>query len=364
MEDTMLAQFEGTWLCGSYADVANGDPIDRISQTAQMAFRPIVLGGGEWRRTGALHEQDWLVPVARKIHRDFTGIPTGAQSGTAYWHYVSRQVRGTLLLPSIAKHVHGGTTPDLPYARWAKEDRCLVEEVAPGNIPFMRGTPTPFALQFFGGIPRYGEIFEEALVQQINAILADDPTTIIQLELPAELAFVSFGPNFKHKQAIAKRMVEAIGRVIRRTPKGTRFAFHLCWGDLKNHPFVPRPLQSQYSKVALINAILELDVWDEWVLYAIHDPFCDGDHVPTKVEAAYNAYDHLMPIPEGTIYVLGILKSDFGAESTVHVAKLLSRRIRARRFALAAPCGDARKPLEEVATQYRIGRAALTGLAA
>lgn len=313
------------------------------------------LTGGEHRKD----EKDWVVPVTRQIFRALSLV--ASPNGSQYWHYVVRKLLGFVLFLVIFVRVKMGKMPRLPYGTWAGEDRRIIRAADPNARP-MRGMPTPKALKFFSGIPLFGRYFERLVADQIREIVEANPETVIQFELPAELAFTSAPIGSWWQRRIARRMAASLERVIRQSPRGTQYAFHLCWGDLNNRPFVPKFLQSNMAKVFLINAIAELSVWNEgWTLFAIHDPLCDGVNDPATDERYYNAYWALVSLPEGTRYVLGVLRAGFSARQTHRVALILTERLedKVKLFALAPPCGDERKPLEKVEEQYTTGREVL-----
>lgn len=321
----------------------------------------IALPSGELRP----EEEDWLVPVTSQIFNALAPRPW-ALSGKRYGHFPLRKLLGYVLSPAIAWNIKRGKMPYLPHAKWAAEDsRAIraVKEATGCTMPAMRGMPTATAWKFFSGIPGFKWLFEKRVVQAVRAILKDDPSTVIQFELPAELAFTSMPPWRDGRAKMTRRMAASIERIIRELPKGSRIAFHLCWGDLRRRPFVQKWMQRNANKVLLINALLELGVWQEgWNLFAVHDPLCDGRNVPSLNAAAYNAYDELLQFPDGTIYAVGALHHQFDAESTTEVARLLETKLTGKgveQMALAPPCGDGRKSLEEVLEQWRIGLEAL-----
>jgi hypothetical protein len=145
-------------------------------------------------------------------------------------------------------------------------------------------------------------------------------------------------------------------RIIRKSPPGSRFAFHLCWGDLRGRPFVPKWLQRDSTKVKLMNAITKMSVWMQgWKLAAIHDPCCDGKHPPKQQTEDYTDYNALAAFPMSTLYALGIMHDSLTVDEIVEVGKILIRKgwkAGVRKFAIAAPCGDSRKEEGHVVRQY------------
>lgn len=354
----------GLFSSGSYSLVQNNQgKTDRratlenfVRLTGGMAT---VVTGGEWRQHPEDGEENWLVPICRKIFKKLSLWPITANNGLKYWHYPVRKLLGFFLAPIIWMRAAFGSMPALPYAQWAAEDGPYIDAVR-GNAHRMRGMPTAKALKLFSGLPLLGGFMERRVAEQARFILEADPETVISFELPAELAFVSvpFG-----KQKIARRMTKSLEKIIRQCPKGTRFAFHLCWGDLNHKPFVPKRAQSNRSKVALITELVLMKIWQEgWVLFAIHDPMCDGKNYPSEDAASYADYDDLPEFPQGVIYALGLLKAGFSTDRTVYVARMLQYKLEQKgitRFDLAPPCGDARTPEAHLENHWQIGREAV-----
>jgi len=347
---------------GSYRTVPNDEAPDRRATLDRFVEltggQAVAITGGEWRRDPQDSEEDWLVGVCYQIFSRLSLITSKAIGGKKYWHFVIRKLLGWLLAPLIWIRFAMGATPELPYYRWHTEDSPDIDAVR-GKARKMRGIPTAKALKFFSGLPLLGKFMEQRVADQVRLILEDDPETVIDFELPAELAFVSLSFLPPIKQWTARRMAESLERIIRECPKGSRFAFHLCWGDLNHKPFVPKPLQSNKSKVTLVTEILLLSAWTEgWTLFAVHDPLCDGTHYASSKEEDYADYDDLPPFPAGTIFVLGLLKAGTSVSTTMHIAQFMAEKLRRKgvtQFCLAPPCGDARTPENGVAAHWQTG---------
>lgn len=347
---------------GSYRRALGDTPEDVLRCMIELTGGELVtLTGGEHRP----YEDKWVVPLTRQIFNTVAPLPL-ALSGERYGHFLARQMLGHVLYPFIVRNIKRGKLPYLPHDTWAREDGQIIRaatEATGSNMPPMRGVPTATAFSFFSGLPGSKKRFERRVELAVQNILNNDPSTIIQFELPAELAFTSMGLSDRQRVETARRMAASIERIVRELPKGSRIAFHLCWGDLRRRPFVQKWMQRNANKVLLINALLELGVWREgWNLFAVHDPFCDGRNLPSLNRAEYDAYDGLLQFPDDTIYAVGALHHQFDAESTAEMARLLETKLTGkgvRQLALAPPCGDGRKPLEEVLGQWRIAREAL-----
>jgi hypothetical protein len=282
---------------------------------------------------------------------------------------VYRKLLGYVMFPVIAIRVGLGKTPALPHDEWAREDSAHikeVEQITGHTAQKMRGMPTAKAFKFFSGMPLFSRLFEQMVANTAANIVLADPEIIIQFELPAELSFTTTPLGENRRKAVARRMAVSLERIIRRLPPGTKVAFHLCYGDLNRREFIPTWLQSNAAKVILVNAITGLSVWQEgWELAVIHDPLCDGRHDPKESAADYAAYDNLATIPAGALYAVGTLRAGFTVAQTTRVARIFEAKLAAAggtRIALAPPCGDGRKPIDEVEKQYRIGCEAIRQL--
>jgi hypothetical protein len=354
---------------GSYCAVPNNEAPDRRATLEAFVRRTdghaAAITGGEWRRARGDSEQDWLVGVCYNIFSRLSLVTSKAIEGRKYWHFVIRKLLGLILAPLIWIRAATGAMPELPYHRWHTEDGPDIDAVR-GSARKMRGVPTAKALKFFSGLPLLGGFMEKRVANQVKRILEDDPETIIDFELPAELAFVSLSFLPSIKRWTARRMAKSLERVIRQCPKGSRFAFHLCWGDLNHRPFVPKWLQSNKSKVILITELVLLGVWIEgWNLFGIHDPMCDGTHNASHKEEDYADYDNLPYFPPGVIFALGILKAGNSVGNVVSIAKFMAKKLKRKdvtQFCLAPPCGDARTPQDEVDEHWQIGREAIERL--
>jgi hypothetical protein len=364
------------WKPGSYRSCSDTegkpDPYATLTKVVRdTADNTRTLTGGEHRK----REQPWVVPYCTDVlNALISPFSVGKENGTKrYRDFFGRLGLVILLFPLVLWNAARGKIPALPWAEWTAEDYITFNEVqsATGSKAiYMRGIPSPRALTLFSGVfllgllvPGFLRRFEKRVGGELEKILAKDPKIVIQFELPAELAMTST-PIPGVKRLIAWLMMRMFTRLIKRsTPKGTRIAFHLCWGDLDGHPFVPLWLQSNRSKVVLMRAIRSMRVWRSgWELFEIHDPHCDGKNPPKMDEASYRAYNKLWSLfrrrQSDFTYALGILHVGRSTEEIVNIGKILiSKAWEAgiRDFDIATPCGEARKSQEEVDALNRQG---------
>ena len=370
----MSADWVGLWATGSYprytGDQGSVDPVLMQRRMAEWTQGELITRtGGEWRED----ETNWIIMVCDRIH-EALGLPLLRRSQRpTYWRYNLQVLLSFFYRGRARRRLREGRLPELNYARWAVEDRGIFDRVQAethDQSRYMRGLPSPRAIKIFSGL-LLGQLgaFEAQMKQQVEQITAGDSAAVIQWELSVELSFGAFRlyPAWV-KRRIFRRFLAMIARLVAATPAGTAHAFHLCWGDLNRRPYVPAFLRSDTAKVELINALLELGVWDhnggEQRLFAIHDPLGDGEHAPRLDPAARSVYNRLHAFPDHTIYALGLLHAGLSLDDTVSLARALADELsdRVERFALAAPCGDQRKPAAEVEAQYHKAVAALQQL--
>jgi hypothetical protein len=113
------------------------------------------------------------------------------------------------------------------------------------------------------------------------------------------------------------------------------------------------------AKIALINAIVAMGLWDDWNLFAIHEPFGNGDHAPTiSVEELDQYRRYLHELPPGVIYGLGVLHllNDVGITLALvtSLIEVLGKK-GVTTFAIAATCGWGRTQYDDAVTLIERG---------
>ena len=334
------------------------------------------LTGGELRPL----QTDWARPICDVI-TDALGLPALEPGrGGKYTDYLGRMLNGVRYRRRINARIAAGHLPHLPYAEWARQDHADYDDVqaATGSTArFLVGIPSPLAMRMFSGVLwGHAEAFEERVATQIREILAEHPDTVIQFELPVEIGMASFGRVVMPRpllRRLVRRLLAPFERLIAAAPAGARFSFHLCYGDLGHKPFVPKALQSPVVMVELINAILGMDAWsargtDGPRLFAIHDPWADGQNVldqGSRLAGRARAYRRVGAFGDpDTIYAAGGLGANLSVDDVEEFARLVGSLFegKAGRIALATPCGNGRSPIDDVRQTYRHGHQALRKL--
>ena len=380
----MSIDFAGIYWAGSFPRVGHGPaPEEPDASPSSTALADVVewtggdvidLTGGELRPL----QTDWARPICDVI-TDALGLPALAPGrGGKYTDYVGRMVNGVRYRRRINSRIAADLLPHLPYAEWAREDHAGYDDVrtATGSTArFLVGIPSPLAMRMFSGVLwGHARAFEDRVATQIREILAERPDTVIQFELPVEIGLANFGRVVLPRpvlRRLLRRLLAPFERLIAAAPAGSRFSFHLCYGDLGHKPFVPKALQSPVVMVELINAILGMDAWsgrDGRRLFAIHDPWADGQNIldhGSKLAGRAQAYRRVGAFGDpDTIYAAGGLGADLSVDDVEEFARLIGSLFegKAGRIALATPCGNGRSPIDDVRETYRNGHEALKKL--
>lgn len=389
-----VTDIAGIWSTGSNLVVPDevGEPDPSAMQqllAVQTGGELVACGGGEWRKG----EKDWIiqhciavrkalklpgfpprwfVALVNKLRRQREPLLAEAEDRQAtYLQYLLQLVMALPFRWRAKARIKAGHLPPLKYAERALEDhkrfKALKEQLG-DKAAFMRGLPSPRAIKIFSGL-LFGMLkpFENEMKGQVKQIFTANPRVVVQWEVPVELCFGSLKVYPKWlKYIIFRRFMTLFERLIKAAPAGSHFAFHLCWGDLNNKPFMPAWLRSDDARVIFTNVILRSKVWrhngGDYELYGIHDPWGDGHNAATEADLAM--FEEMDVFPEGVIYAAGVLHPKLSTEQIVDLIRLFAERygVKVLRLALAAPCGDARKPGDQVAVQYMVALEALERL--
>ncbi len=210
------------------------------------------------------------------------------------------------------------------------------------DLVFQEGVPGDFDLAMFSlgpaGALRHRRAFTEATLSEIRQVSAiTGPDTVFQVEVPAELVLLSKAPP-PARAALAKVLARPTTGLAAGSPAGTRFAVHLCLGDMNNKPF--GTLDDVSPLVLLSNAIVA--GWPAGrPLDLIHAPFAAADQ-PAPTDPAYYAPLSGLVVPPGTRFaagfahesqtvadqltIRGLIEDQLGSEVTISAACGLGRR--------------------------------------
>ncbi|HEX6299241.1 MAG TPA: hypothetical protein VF148_02100 [Acidimicrobiia bacterium] len=214
------------------------------------------------------------------------------------------------------------------------------------DLAFQVGIPGPIDVAFaaFGFNPllgfRHSRPFEDATaveIARINAVAGDE--IVYQLEIPIEVEIANRIPKLL-REAGAKRLARRILRVIRRSPSGTRWGFHLCVGDMNNTAF--SRLENASTLVLLANALMDGFPAGRQLEF-LHVPLAHGSEPPTADEAFYTPLAGLAVPPEVRL-VAGFAHEAQSLEDQLDLRELIETQVR-RTVDIAASCGLGRRDL-------------------
>ena len=175
------------------------------------------------------------------------------------------------------------------------------------DLTFQIGMPTGLGMAMFTMGPQgpllHRRAFTEAIAREIAQIRSDaGEDVLVQLEMPAELAFVTMAPAAA-RPAVAAVMARTVTDLVRRIPERTRFGLHLCMGDLRHQALFR--MRDTGPFVALLNAVTA-----RWPaghhLELVHAPLAAGVE-PPPLDPAFYARLSALRLPPGTRFVAGLL---------------------------------------------------------
>jgi hypothetical protein len=156
------------------------------------------------------------------------------------------------------------------------------------DLVFQEGVPGDFDLAMFAlgpaGALRHRRPFTEATLAEIRDVSAiTGREAVFQIEVPVELVLLARAPA-----AIRPRLAQLLARTVTGlaagTAEGTRFAVHLCLGDMNNRAF--GTMTDVGPLVLLTNAVLA--AWPAGrPLEVVHAPFAAADHSATTAPGFY-----------------------------------------------------------------------------
>ncbi|PZS34571.1 MAG: hypothetical protein DLM58_05570 [Pseudonocardiales bacterium] len=214
---------------------------------------------------------------------------------------------------------------------------------ARSHIVFQEGVPGDFDLAMFtlgpAGALRNRRPFTEATLAEIRDVKAvTGPQTLFQIEVPVELVLLAKAPAAA-RPALARLLARTVTGLAAAAPSGTRFAVHLCLGDMNNRAF--GTMTDAGPLVLLANAILR-----SWPagrpLDLIHAPFAAADQ-PATVDPAFYAPLRELQLPADVRFAAGFAHESQTLAEQRRIRTIIDDRLE-RRVAIASACGLGRRP--------------------
>lgn len=260
---------------------------------------------------------------------------------------------------------HRFETLDLDYSRYFAESWPAFEEFrrertdAPG---LQIGIPghVDLALSAFGFKPAAAlshlAPFRDATVREITRIhdrAGDD--VVFQLEIPIPLVLLTRVPA-RLRGVVARVLAGELVKVVRRSPGGTRFGIHLCYGDM-NHKAMGDP-QDSGPLVQLSNALVR--AWPaSQRLDFVHAPFARGQKAP-PLDADFYAPLANLRLPHGVKFAAGFVHEELGLDDLRMVRDRIEGLV-GRPVDVAAACGLGRRDAERAKANLELSRAVAEG---
>lgn len=210
------------------------------------------------------------------------------------------------------------------------------------DLAFQEGVPGDFDLAMFAlgplGALRQRRAFTEASLAEIRDVAAlTGPATLFQIEVPAELVLLAKAPPAA-RPALAKLLARGIAALASGTAEGTRFAVHLCLGDMNNRAF--GTMTDVTPLVLLANAVLA--AWPAGrPLEVLHAPFAAADSPATTDEAFYRPLRSLA-LPATVRFAAGFAHESQPVADQRGIRTIIEDHLH-REVVISAACGLGRR---------------------
>jgi hypothetical protein len=333
----------GLHLVGSYPADTTDDAMNEIMELAGPYLTSLPDGETGERR-------NWVATIVEsmRLHPDLEVRREGDWSG--YDRLLSFRVRRGCRLAGDSLHfgyteAHAAARPVFDRVR---------EKHGRTDLAFQIGMPTGLGMAMFTMGPPgplvHRRAFTDAIareITQIRAAAGDD--VVVQLELPAELAFVTMPPG-PLRIPVSAWLSRTIAALVRATPEGTRFGLHLCMGDLRHEALFR--MRDTRPVVALLNAVGAR--WPAgYRLEFAHTPLAAGA-VPPPLDPGFYAPLAALRLPADTRFVAGLLHEDRSADELRTAVSAVEMAL-GRTVDLAASCGLGRRSREMAQSILRQG---------
>jgi hypothetical protein len=256
-------------------------------------------------------------------------------------------------------HTLYGANLDFGHVAAVTESYPVFREVAMAagrpDLVFQEGVPGDFDLAMFtlgpAGALRQRRAFTEATLTEIRQVGAiTGPGTLFQIEVPAELVLLAKAPP-QVRPALAKVLARPTIGLAAGSAPGTRFAVHLCLGDMNNKAF---GTMSDVSPLTLLSNAIVAGWPADRPLDLIHAPFAAADHPATTDPSFYEPLQDLV-VPVGTRFAAGFAHESQSIDDQRSIRGLIEGHLGGE-VTIAAACGLGRRTPED-------GRAVLERMA-
>lgn len=162
---------------------------------------------------------------------------------------------------------------------------------------------------------------------------------VFQLETPLHVAqVVTAAPG--NKQKVAEEAARQLTGLAARSAPGTRWGFHLCYGDF-HHKALSHP-GSCADVVLLANEIAAAWPGDQTLDY-IHLPFAEADQPPALYPGHYAPLRDLA-LPAGTQFMAGFVHESLDLDAHRELLSVIEDSYREHQVGVSTTCGLGRRP--------------------
>jgi hypothetical protein len=210
------------------------------------------------------------------------------------------------------------------------------------DLTFQEGVPGDFDLAMFTlgpiGALTNRRAFTEATLTEIRDVKAvSGADTLFQIEVPVELVLLAKAPAAA-RPGLAKVLARTVTRLAAGTAVGTRFAVHLCLGDMNNRAF--GTMSDVSPLVLLANAVVA--GWPPGrPLEVLHAPFAAADHPATTDPGFYRPLQDLH-LPAETRFAAGFAHESQSIDEQRRIRTMIDDHL-LRRVDIASACGLGRR---------------------
>lgn len=211
------------------------------------------------------------------------------------------------------------------------------------DLSFQEGVPGDLDLAIFtlgpaGGL-RSRRAFTEASLAEIRDVRAvAGPSTLFQIEVPVELVLLAKAPAAA-RPALAKLLARGVTALAAGTAEGTRFAIHLCLGDMNNRAY---GTMTDVSPLVLLARTI-LASWPAGrPLEVLHAPFAAADS-PATTDPAFYAPLAGLHLPAGVRFAAGFAHEAQSLSDQRQIRTIIEDRL-GREVVISAACGLGRRP--------------------
>lgn len=239
-----------------------------------------------------------------------------------------------------------GATLDLGHVAAVRETYPAFKEarMAAGraDVAFQQGVPSDLDLALFSlgplGALRHRRAFTEATLAEVREIAAlTGPDTLFQIEMPAELVLLARAPAAA-RPLLARLLARGTSRLAAGAPPGTRFAVHLCLGDMNNRAF--GAMGDVAPLMLLANALIAMWPKDR-PLVLVHAPFAAADH-PAPSEPTFYAPLRGIRLPSEVRFAAGFVHEAQSMEDQLRIRTIIEERL-GRPVVISSACGLGRR---------------------